>query len=771
MGFKVIIVGGSVAGLSLANMLEKFDIDYVLLEAYPQIAPQVGASIGLLPNGLRILDQLGCYERILEVAEDCHYLQGSLRGPGGVVVGSPAGASASLHLEKRVGYLSLFIDRQMLLQVLHDNVKHKEQLLTGKRVTQINLLEDGVEVQSEDGSIFHGDIVVGADGIHSKVRAEMWRHGMEKSPGYFPIDEESQVPVSTRCIFGISKRPARYKHGEQQMVHYKGWTYLVLAAPGDRTYWFLFDGLPETTYGKNSAKYTKDDEATLAKAHFKDQITETTTFGDIYEKKIMSTLVPLEEHVFKRWHFDRIITIGDSAHKIDPMSGQGGNGAIESAALLVNALMEKLKASTGKLSSEQVESALAEVHTHRFERAQRLVREANTLQLTLSQRRPFSGLIMKYLAPLVGPNAFVDVVIPICVEATKIQGIPVPERVLFVPFEDELPVKPLKNAALLTIPWAMTSALFGLFLLATSNNTVAKLLRGYLEPETTAIDGQVLLFMINLVPLLVVWLIEAHRYGNSLSPLSWPIIYSLAYKYLGVQTIMPLFCLSSVLFSTKTITGRHVAPRFAESILPAVILGYIMPTAALLSPIKNIEKAQFLTTYWTATPLLSAIIVKGMASLWTSIRSSKSQTQKTGDSKGSTRNIANRLDESDMAMYQNADIIPLKNALGSALALVSLAQLCFVAGRITPLISDAIISPVTLQSFQQANTIYTLSSLVYSTYTAWNLRTLGFATSLQAIAAGSTSILATYLLGPAIPFAGISFWRESVIVSMSTRVQ
>ncbi|KAK2923070.1 FAD-binding domain [Fusarium oxysporum f. sp. vasinfectum] len=40
MGFRVIIVGGSVAGLSVANMLEQFGIDYVLLEAYTQIAPK-----------------------------------------------------------------------------------------------------------------------------------------------------------------------------------------------------------------------------------------------------------------------------------------------------------------------------------------------------------------------------------------------------------------------------------------------------------------------------------------------------------------------------------------------------------------------------------------------------------------------------------------------------------------------------------------------------------------------------------------------------------
>lgn len=99
MGFKVIIVGGSVAGLSLANMLEQLNIDYTLLEAYPEIAPQVGASIGLLPNGFRILDQLGCYEPILDIAGDFH-LKSSFRQSDGKAIGPPSSAGTH-HLERR----------------------------------------------------------------------------------------------------------------------------------------------------------------------------------------------------------------------------------------------------------------------------------------------------------------------------------------------------------------------------------------------------------------------------------------------------------------------------------------------------------------------------------------------------------------------------------------------------------------------------------------------------------------------------------------------
>lgn len=146
----------------------------------------------------------------------------------------------------------VWVDRQMLLQVLYDNLKSKEKVLTNKRVISVDLDHLGVSATTEDGSVYRGTLLVGADGIHSTVRSEMWRLA---PPGYFPPKEAEQVPVSTKCIFAISKRPPQYPGGTQQNVFYKGHSYLVVAAPENRVYWFLFVDLPNTIYGHEIPRY------------------------------------------------------------------------------------------------------------------------------------------------------------------------------------------------------------------------------------------------------------------------------------------------------------------------------------------------------------------------------------------------------------------------------------------------------------------------------------------------------------------------------------
>jgi 2-polyprenyl-6-methoxyphenol hydroxylase-like FAD-dependent oxidoreductase len=73
-------------------------------------------------------------------------------------------------------------DRQTVLEVLRDNLQDKSKLLVNKQVERVDHSTEGVIVRCKDGSSYDGDIVVGADGVFSKVRKEMWRLAEKKLP-------------------------------------------------------------------------------------------------------------------------------------------------------------------------------------------------------------------------------------------------------------------------------------------------------------------------------------------------------------------------------------------------------------------------------------------------------------------------------------------------------------------------------------------------------------------------------------------------------------
>jgi 2-polyprenyl-6-methoxyphenol hydroxylase-like FAD-dependent oxidoreductase len=196
-GLKVIIVGGSIAGLVLAHSLHRAGIDFVVLEARDRIDPQVGASIGLFANGARVLDQLGVYDDIRGFIESPVWLE-IVSGEGELVqrVDSPHLMCARYVVispqayfvergERRLllnvkgssmGYPVAFLERRRLLKILFNHLPDKRKVLTSKKVTSVDNLAHGVVVHCADGSRFAGDIVAGADGVHSRIRREMWRH-------------------------------------------------------------------------------------------------------------------------------------------------------------------------------------------------------------------------------------------------------------------------------------------------------------------------------------------------------------------------------------------------------------------------------------------------------------------------------------------------------------------------------------------------------------------------------------------------------------------
>ncbi|KAL1873344.1 hypothetical protein Plec18167_006394 [Paecilomyces lecythidis] len=391
--FKVIIVGGSIAGLSIALMLEKNGIDFVVLEGYPDIAPQVGASIGVLPNGLRVLDQLGCYEKVIETAE---------HSVNKVVFRDSQGRQfwsfENFHetMVGRHGYPIVFFDRRMLIQILYDAIQDKSKVLTSERVMTVQNDPSSVTVTTGTGRKFVGDLVVGADGIHSKVRQQMWEESRKTDPNWIDSSEDQAVPATWACIFGISKGVQGLEKGAMTSVFNEHFSYLMTSGPGDRTYWFLVNNLGKTVYGKNIPRFTKEDEEALAKEHLDDYITPTVRFSDLYNRKIASVHTSLPEYVYKRWYFQRIITIGDASHKLEPLTGQGGNTAIETAASLANHLVAALGRDPDRgLSTEDISNVFANVQQQREGRAWELVKAAHARQSLECMETPFLKFVAK----------------------------------------------------------------------------------------------------------------------------------------------------------------------------------------------------------------------------------------------------------------------------------------------------------------------------------------------------------------------------------------
>ena len=75
-----------------------------------------------------------------------------------------------------------------MLDLLFDSLKHKDRVLTGKRVEHVKHGKDSVTVTTRDGSDYTGDILIGADGVHSTIRQQMWHIAREAKSDVFQPD-------------------------------------------------------------------------------------------------------------------------------------------------------------------------------------------------------------------------------------------------------------------------------------------------------------------------------------------------------------------------------------------------------------------------------------------------------------------------------------------------------------------------------------------------------------------------------------------------------
>lgn len=130
-----------------------------------------------------------------------------------------------------------------------------------------------------------------------------------------------------------------------------------------------------------------------------------------------------------------------SAHneiQVHPIAAQGGNGAIEAAANLVNALTRGTIPTSPTSQFEYIENALSEVCAVRYDRALSMMKKGRRDGSLLCQQPPFSGFLIHYLLPLLGDDILFKELLKQSLAGPRIEKLPVPGRQHATPYNDEL---------------------------------------------------------------------------------------------------------------------------------------------------------------------------------------------------------------------------------------------------------------------------------------------------------------------------------------------
>ncbi|KAL5350738.1 hypothetical protein ACLOAV_004307 [Pseudogymnoascus australis] len=801
--FRVIIGGGGITGLTLANMLQLYGIDFVLLESNPDVTPEGHASTNLLPHGNRILDQLDLYNKLLALALPVDWLH--FRDEFGEVIREIRDVNQSMH--ERHGYPILTLDHQRVLQVLYDNIRDKNKILTKKKIHEVDVTHDGVVVKTSDGLSYQGDILVGTDGSHSTVRDKMWQIADKLSPGWIAPDEHSCPTSDYVCISGISNSCQGIEPGSQTSVFRNHHSYFISSGPDGCLYWSYFYKLLQRTYGNDILTFTKEDKKDILDARANDNITPTLKFRHLLNTTISSTSGSLQEYVFRKWYFQRIITIGDAAHKILPITGYSESVCLESAATFANAIREALTKLHGtKPTLNQIEHAFATTQKNLQERLTILKKHAHEQQRFRLLDNTLHNIAARYLLPISNIESIINMLSRNIPLAEKLDYPELSHQSLLIPYKSELLRAPKASgiskwyfvAAYLLISslcyygmWVQPGY-YGLWehmgtVLATGEfpyNSCFPLKRTYIGVEfidnifmylsVVFMSGlkdwdpsfrfSNLYFLGIIIQPIAVWTVEAFRKRNLLTSVSMVTIWYTLSQFTGMGIYMPLYYAAYTLVSESESywwpLSREVPIQYADSMIWAVMIGYTLPTIVMFIPWKDPFTLQNIEACWQLSPMLVPLLCTIFAYFYPSQRSNAAQKPRK-------------------ANEPPADIEPLQRlyAVTGILGVLFHIYCVFRAFYDPELSISAVFWPdfVTQEKtlgegvkFMFLIDVWALevATYVWSCQALWDLKRVGRSRANIPKAAALIAV-STVILGPGATLCAVWYWRETKLAQTS----
>jgi len=307
---EVVVVGAGIGGLTAARALQRDGHRVRVLDQVRELRP-VGAGISLWSNGVKVLNALGLGPQIAAVGGVMDHVSYFAKD------GAALCAFGLGPLVERVGQRPYPVRRSDLQQILLDAVG-AEHLQLGERCLAVEDHDDHAEVVMEDGTRHAADVVVVADGTHSRLR---------------------------RFVIGSPV--------EREYVGYQNWNGLVSMGLGGPTDWTMFVGdhqrvstMPvregfyfffDVTVPTAEIEVDRGPRQILTE-HFGGWAPPVRDLIERLDPKAINNVAIHTHRPIGRLARGRAAILGDAAHTTAPDLGQGGCQAMEDALVMAHYL-------------------------------------------------------------------------------------------------------------------------------------------------------------------------------------------------------------------------------------------------------------------------------------------------------------------------------------------------------------------------------------------------------------------------------------------------
>lgn len=323
-GVKVAVIGGGYGGACAAKALSLTGADVHVYEQAEQIR-EVGAGIGLRPSSMEEFRKWGIFDDIAAVSSPSDYFE-ILTANGDPIISEPwpgmddYDVLTKTHLIHRSDFIDALI-----------GVLPAERVHLGRKAARIEDHGNGATVTFADGSSVTADLVVGADGIRSVIREQLF----SPQQPVFEFEHAYRVCVPAEACYGLAK--------DDNLRMFIGRGVKVYFLPLRHRGQVSFDVTARQEDPTPAPQRTQQELVDILEG-FDDRIIQIARDLDMSQVNIRAVydIDPVDT-----WVSDSVALLGDAAHAMCHHQGQGANSAILDAGGLADAIRQANSISEG----------------------------------------------------------------------------------------------------------------------------------------------------------------------------------------------------------------------------------------------------------------------------------------------------------------------------------------------------------------------------------------------------------------------------------------